>query len=227
MLADPIVEAIIAADGVDPRQLLVSLRKIAPRVAQLTSRPGIGKDIMKDIRGIVAWLDDGARSASGPEGLIEELCSRLAGAGIPLERASIFVTMLHPDIAGLGSIWRRGRPVELSEAAYDLVRSDAFLAAPHVWVQRTGTALRRRLDDDAVAVEFPFLGTLRGEGFTDYFATPLHFTNGEIHVASWAARQPADFTDEDVGALTAVARPLARLIEIRSLRRTEATLLDT
>jgi len=182
---------------------------------------------MKDIRGIVAWLDDGARSASGPQGLMEELCSRLAGAGIPLERASIFVTMLHPDIAGLGSIWRRGQPVELGEAAYDLVRSDAFLAAPHVWVQRTGTALRRRLDDDAVAVEFPFLGKLRGEGFTDYLATPLHFTNGEIHVASWAARQPAGFTDEDVGALTAVARPLARLVEIRSLRRTEATLLET
>lgn len=60
---------------------------------------------MKDIRGIVAWLDDGARSASGPQGLMDELCSRLAGAGIPLERASIFVTMLHPDIAGLGSIW--------------------------------------------------------------------------------------------------------------------------
>jgi adenylate cyclase len=182
---------------------------------------------MKDISGIVAWLDDGALSASGPQGLMEELCSRLAGAGIPLERASIFVTMLHPDIAGLSSIWRRGQPVELAEAAFDLVRSDAFLAAPGVWVQRMGMALRRRLDDDAVAAEFPFLGKLRGEGFTDYLATPLHFTNGEIHVASWAARQPAGFTDEDVAVLTAVARPLARLVEIRSLRRTEATLLET
>jgi len=70
-------------------------------------------------------------------------------------------------------------------------------------------------------------GGLRGEGFTDHFATPLHFTNGDIHVASWAARQPAGFSDEDVPALTAVARPLARLVEIRTLRRTEATLLET
>jgi len=36
MLADPIVEAIMAADGVDPRQLLVSLRKTASKVVQLT-----------------------------------------------------------------------------------------------------------------------------------------------------------------------------------------------
>ena len=40
MLADPIVEAIMAADGVDPQQLLVSLllvslRKTAPKVVQL------------------------------------------------------------------------------------------------------------------------------------------------------------------------------------------------
>jgi hypothetical protein len=41
ILADPIVEAIMAADGVDPRELLeslllVSLRKTASKVVQLT-----------------------------------------------------------------------------------------------------------------------------------------------------------------------------------------------
>src|SRR5258708_28959048 len=82
--------------------------------------------IMKDIRGIVVWLDDGARSAPGPQELMEELCSRLAGAGIPLERATIFVTLLHPDIAARTYIWRRGQPVELGEAAHDLLRPDAF-----------------------------------------------------------------------------------------------------
>ena len=36
ILADPIVEAIMAADGVDPQQLLVSLCKTASKVVQLT-----------------------------------------------------------------------------------------------------------------------------------------------------------------------------------------------
>ena len=36
ILADPIVEAIMAADGVDPQQLLVSLGKTASKVVQLT-----------------------------------------------------------------------------------------------------------------------------------------------------------------------------------------------
>ncbi len=182
---------------------------------------------MRDIRGIIAWLDDGARSAPDPQELMAALCRRLAGAGIPLERAAIFVTVLHPDIAGRIYVWRRGRPVESSEAAHDLLGSEAFLAGPANWVQRNGLPLRRRLDDDAVGHEFPLLGKLQEEGFMDYFATPLPFTNGEIHVASWAARQPAGFADEDLAALAAVARPLARLAEIRSLRRAEVTLLET
>ena len=36
ILADPIVQALMAADGVDPRQLLASLHKTAAKVAQPT-----------------------------------------------------------------------------------------------------------------------------------------------------------------------------------------------
>ena len=36
ILADPIVQAIMAADGVDPQQLLASLRKTAAKVVQQT-----------------------------------------------------------------------------------------------------------------------------------------------------------------------------------------------
>jgi len=182
---------------------------------------------MTDIGDIVAWLDDGALNAPGPRPLMEELCSRLIGTGIPLERAVIFVTMLHPDVAGLSSVWRRGQPVELGKTPHDFLQTEAFITHPIVGLQRTGIPLRRRLDDNAVVHDFPILDKLRSEGFTDYLATPLRFTNGEIHLASWATRQPTGFADEDLEALTAVARPLARLAEIRSLRRTEATLLET
>jgi adenylate cyclase len=138
----------------------------------------------------------------------------------------MFVTILHPDIAGRRIIWYRGRPVERYEAGYDLLEPDPCRTKPFgAWDQRTGMALR--LDDDVVAREFPILDRMRAEGFTDYLATPLHFTNGEIHVVSWATRQPAGFADEDRVALTTISQPLARIIEIHSLRRTNATLLET
>lgn len=182
---------------------------------------------MKDVSEIISWLIEGAHNAPAPQALVEELCGRLIAAGIPLERAAFFVRTLHPDIAGRSLIWRFGQPVELAEAGYDLLESERFLTNPVVWVQRTGMALRRRLDGDAVAGEFPFLGELRSAGFTDYLATPLRFGDGQIPVASWATRQPAGFADDDLAALTIVAPPLARVAEIRGLRRTSATLLET
>src|SRR5689334_6771552 len=114
---------------------------------------------MKDIGSIVAWLDDGALNAPGPRPFMEELCGRLTGSGIPLERAAIFVTMLHPDIAGLSSVWHRGQPVELGETPCDFLRTEAFVTHPIVGVPGTGASLRRRLDDNVVP-EFPFLGKL-------------------------------------------------------------------
>jgi adenylate cyclase len=137
------------------------------------------------------------------------------------------VAILHPDIAGRRFIWLRGQPVEAGEAGYDVLESERLLANPVVRVQRTGEALRRRLSDGAAASEIPFLAKLCEEGFTDYLATPLHFGNGDVHVASWATRQPAGFADDDLVALATVAIPLARVAEVRSLRRTTATLLET
>ena len=48
-----------------------------------------------------------------------------------------------------------------------------------------------------------------------------------IPVVSWATRRPAGFADGDLAALTAVAPPLARVGEIRGLRRMLETLLQT
>jgi adenylate cyclase len=182
---------------------------------------------MKDVSETIAWLTEGAHNAHVPQALMEELCGRLIAAGIPLDWAAIFVRTLHPDIAGRSLIWRPGQPAELDEAGYDLLASEQFLASPSIWVRRTGTALRRRLDGDAVAAEFPILGKLRSEGFSDYFATPLPFGDGQIPVVSWATRRPAGFADDDLAALTAVAPPLARVAEIRGLRRMLETLLQT
>ena len=50
---------------------------------------------------------------------------------------------------------------------------------------------------------------------TDYWATPLHFSNGEVHVASWATRQAGGFTDEELRAVERLLAPLARVAEIQ------------
>ena len=62
---------------------------------------------------------------------------------------------------------------------------------------------------------------------TDYLASPLVFTDGAIHVVTCTTRQPGGFTDAQIAGIEAIITPLARVAEIRALRRMASILLDT
>jgi adenylate cyclase len=180
-----------------------------------------------DTSAIAAWLTDGARTGNQPQQILAELCERLVTCGIPLWRVAVFVRTLHPQIMGRRLIWRSGAEVEISEAAFTLLDSTDFLENPIARVYATGSAIRSRLEPPGSALEFPVLNELRAEGVTDYLATPLLFTDGAIHVATWTTRQPGGFADREIAGLERVIAPLARVTEIYALRRTASNLLDT
>src|SRR5438552_3830517 len=180
-----------------------------------------------NIRAIVEWLIDGARSAPLPEQVLAQLSERLVACGVPLWRVAVFVRTLHPQVMGRRLIWRPGTEVEVSEAPFELLESADFLENPIAQVYATGRALRRKLADPDCAVDFPVLSELRAEGITDYLALPLVFTDGAIHAVTCTTRQAGGFTDAQIAGIEAIITPLARVAEIRALRRMGSTLLDT
>ena len=179
-----------------------------------------------ELAAAIAWLTDGARSAVRSQDVLEQLCLRLATCGLPLWRVAVFVRTLHPLVMGRSFVWRPDREVEVSEAPFQLLDDTAFLTSPVQRIYLSGEAIRRRLADPDCADDFPFLEELRAEEVTDYLALPLHFTNGEIHVATFTTRRPDGFSPEQVAALEAVAPPLARVAEVRALRVTAISLLN-
>jgi adenylate cyclase len=177
-----------------------------------------------ELQKLTDWLIDGARSA-GPA-LMAETCERLVQAGLPLWRVGVFVRTLHPDIFGRNFIWRPGAEVVVGSVDFDIQNSPEFRNSPLSIVFGEGREVRHRLDDPE-GRRFPFLDDMRSEGVTDYIALPLVFLDGTINASSWTTKQPGGFSDEQLVALKAVVSPLARLIEILSLRRTASSLLDT
>ena len=180
-----------------------------------------------DTKSIVDWLLDGARSAPRPELVLAELCERTVAAGIPLWRGAVFVRTLHPNIIGRRFIWQSGGGVTVTEGAFDLLANDNFKNSPFVAVVNTGQAIRRRLEGPDQPDEFPVFRELRAEGATDYLATPLIFTSGGVHVATWTTQQPGGFTDAHIAGIETIVQPLTRVAEIRALQRTAGNLLDT
>jgi adenylate cyclase len=180
-----------------------------------------------DIRAVVDWLIDGARSAPQPQQVLAELSERLVACGIPLWRVAVFVRTLHPNVMGRRFIWRPGAEIEVSEAPFELLETAEFRDNPIARVYETGRAIRRKLTDPDLAVDFPVLADLRAQGVTDYLASPLVFTDGAIHVVTCTTREPGGFSDTQIGGIEAIITPLARVAEIRALHRTASTLLDT
>jgi adenylate cyclase len=180
-----------------------------------------------DTRGVVDWLADGARSAPLSEEVLAELCQRLVGCGIPLWRVAVFVRTLHPEVMGRRFMWQPGLDVRVSEGAFDLLDRAEFRNSPFASVVDSAQAIRRKLADQSCANDFPILDDLRAEGITDYLASPLIFTDGAVHVATWSTREPGGFADAQVAGIEAIVHPLARVAEIRALRRTAANLLNS
>ena len=180
-----------------------------------------------NIRPISDWLIDGARSAPLPQDVLSQLCDRLVACGIPLWRVAVFVNTLHPQIIGRRFIWWPGADVEISEGRFGLFDTPEFRDNPVARVYATRSALRRRLADPDCAMDFPILQELRAEGLTDYLALPLFFTDGSVQLVTCTTRQPGGFTDRQIAGIEAIMTPLAWVAEIRALRRTASTLLDT
>jgi adenylate cyclase len=181
----------------------------------------------EEIKGVVDWLVDGARSAPQPHQLLTQLSERLVASGIPLWRVAVFVRTLHPNVMGRRFVWRPGAEVEAREAPYELLESSDFLDSTIARVYLTEKPIRRRLADPNCPLDFPILAELRVEGVTDYLASPLFFTDGTIHVVTCTTREPGGFTNAQVTGIEAIITPLARVTEVRALRRMASTLLDT
>src|SRR5215467_8288318 len=176
-----------------------------------------------DTRAVAEWLVDGARSAAQPQQVMAQLCDRLLCCGIPLWRAAVSVSTLHPQIVARRFIWRPGAEVEVSEGRFGLFDTPDFRDSPVAHVIATGETLRRRLADPACPLDFPILLERRAEGATDYLATPLFFTDGTIHLATWTSRQPGGLSDLQIAGIEAIVAPLARVAEIWATRRTAGT----
>ena len=182
---------------------------------------------MSDIREVLDWLAGGALSGPESADVLAQLCQRMLDAGIPLWRAAVFVTTLHPDVMGRRFLWQAESGVTTSNALHSLVEKDDYRKSPFTAVYATRKPLRRRFADPDCPADFEVLQDVRAQGATDYIAFPLVFTDGTIHVATFATRQPGGFTGKQFADLEAIIAPLARVAEIRALRRTSENLIDT
>ncbi len=183
-------------------------------------------------RTITYWLLGEQRLRSGRMTfLIDSFARRLRDAGMPLERASLHMPQLHPQMAARSFMWdvEAGGAAEMGfqHSARD---SQAYTASPVRLIFEGGGAARHRLDGQNAEngpAAYPILDDLIERGFTDYVILPLPFGGGINNALSLATRRPGGFEDEDRALVEAVLPAFTALIELQQTRRTARDLLST
>lgn len=178
---------------------------------------------------IAGWLlGEGRRIATAGE-LLTALCERLVGRGLPVDRVSLHISTLHPQVRGSRILWQRnsGLMADVHYGRDDNTVDEAYRNSPLYAVHESGRPVRRKLDGGAAIADYPILAELRADGITDYLAVPLQFSSGVLQVATWSSRRPGGFGNSDIAEIEGLLPALCAVVESHEQRRMLRTLLET
>ena len=94
---------------------------------------------------IIEWLSSDESHGVDDAGLIAGLGRRLRAAGLPVDRLSLHLRTLHPEIMGRRWIWHPKTGVTASSVGYDLFDNPEYRYSPIKYVFDEGKRVRRRL----------------------------------------------------------------------------------
>ena len=178
------------------------------------------------IADVESWLLTDALGEEDVLPFFEQLCWRLVAAGLPLDRASLHVGTLHPQLYGFGWNWNRVDglcdEVRVAEAA---LANDSYRRNPLFHVIETGEAFRGRTSD--AAQRFPLMAELARQGYVDYAAIPLRAGGAYHNAATVATKRAGGFSESQFKDLTRMLRLAALHVERHIALRIAGNVLDT
>ena len=174
------------------------------------------------------WLVGDALAENDLLALFEALNWRLVAAGLPLDRASLHVGTLHPQLFGFSWNWQRDDGIcdEIHVPAITLT-TDAYRKTPIHDVVEFGQQLSLDLRAADVLERYPLMATLAGQGYTQYLARPLNAGQVFHNAATVATRAPNGFSESELLNLDRALRVFALHVARHSALRISQNVAQT
>ncbi len=180
---------------------------------------------------VIGWLNRQALASSDLETIARGTCERLAAAGLPIARAYMSFSMLHPLYRAVGFLWDRRKGFSIEKHRHvQAGETDRFLKSPfYHLIKNELPYLRRQIGNSDGTYEFPIFEELREGGITDYFAYTREFTPGSSQgmIGSWATDRREGFTDDDIAALLRIQESLAVSSKMAAKSKLALNMLST
>jgi adenylate cyclase len=175
---------------------------------------------------IIEWLAGDECHETDDAGLAAGLGRRLRKAGLPLDRLTLHLRTLHPEILARTVAWSPGEPVEIRDREHGVEVCAGFADSPIRRVMETGEPLLVHLD----GVNNPawtHTDLFEGRGLVDVLVVPLCNADGMVSAASFSTTRAGGFRSSERAALDRIVSALRNSCELRTLRNVELTLLNT
>lgn len=176
---------------------------------------------------LLHWLYAEAVAFDDSMKLISALAEKLIDMGIPVDRATTAIRLLHPIVRAEAAVWTSDGTAQLQRYLASDEIEEEYEKSPFKVVHDTKRPVQVKITAEVQEKEFGITPDLRERGFTEYFAVPLPFSDGTIKVMSFATKAPDGFAADHLKIMEDIARPVAMICELKTLRRTAETLLDT
>ena len=173
---------------------------------------------------VARWFVTEAYRITDTAELVGAAGEQLVLAGIPLSRLAYFQITLHPEFAGKGYVWRRGKGVEVGIRPHGDNQDAEYRDNPLPVVFEKQKTVRVRLQE--VEPQAPLLKELKAEGATDYVALPLIFSTGHVDALSVVSDYPGGFSMSDLDRMFLLQFAFTRIVETHSLRDMAVNLLN-
>ncbi|MFN4311594.1 MAG: adenylate/guanylate cyclase domain-containing protein [Ferrovibrio sp.] len=186
---------------------------------------------------IARCIADASLEGASEGEMLNQFCTGLNRAGIPVTRALLGADTLHPVLAGRIFAWHRDQPETVLHEFGRSISAEGerkWQESPFYHLEQSGAAdLRVRMLGMNGAYPFPIVADLAAEGFTDYLVTMTRF--GERAVigqldsiyASWSTDHAEGYSDKQIETLKALIPFAAAAIRSASVRRIADTLAET
>jgi adenylate cyclase len=175
---------------------------------------------------VIEWLSGDECHELDDAGLIAELGRRLREAGLSIDRLTLHLRTLHPEIVGRTIAWAPNEPVEIHDRDFGVETSGAFVGSPLQKVMKTReTAIVRPADTGGA--DWMQIDVFRGRRLVEIVLVPLCTSAGPVSVAAFCTARRSGFTSRERDVLDRIVPALRTACELRILRKVELTLLDT
>ncbi len=191
-----------------------------------------------DVDRLIDWIiRRGLEGLPEPE-LLRLFCEKGTAAGLPINRALMFIDTLHPVHEGRIVFWRNDGVVDEGGAIRDYGPSNQGEAAeswqrsPFFHMLQTGSEEMRRRIGFGEPADYLIIQEMKDAGHTDYVLFVHRFTAegpiGEMDCfySAWSTTHPEGFSEANLAALRRLVPALGLAIKSSALARIAGTLVE-